>query len=93
MTSTNNLVNPQVPKLSKDNYESWAIQMRALFGFQNLWEIIIDGFTEPTPKVEAAYTAEEKKALREQRKKDSKDLLTLPKGKIPDSSPTSLYNV
>ena len=71
MASTNNLVNPQVPKLSKDNYESWSIQMKSLFGSQELWELIIDGLKEPTPEVEAAYTTEEKKALREQRKKDS----------------------
>ena len=46
--------------------------MKVLFGSQELWELIIDGLKEPTPEVEAAYTAEEKKALREQRKKDSK---------------------
>ena len=80
MATTNNLVNPQVPKLLKDNYESWSIQMRALFGSQELWELIIDGFTEPTPEVEATYTAEEKKALREQRKKDSKARFLLYQG-------------
>ena len=65
MASTNNLINPQVPKLLKDNYESWSIQMKALFGSQELWELIFDGFKEPTPEVETAYTAEEKKALKE----------------------------
>ena len=72
MASTNNLINPQVPKLLKDNYESWSIQMKALFDSQELWELIFDGFKELTPEVEAAYTAEEKKALKEQRKKYSK---------------------
>jgi hypothetical protein len=42
--------------------------MRALFGFQDLWEVITDGFTEPTEEEEAEYTADEKKALKEQRK-------------------------
>ena len=46
--------------------------MKALFDSQELWKLIIDGFTKPTPEVEAVYTAEEKKALRKQRKKDSK---------------------
>ena len=64
MVSTNNLINPQVPKLLKDNYENWSIQMKTLFGSQELWELIIDGFKEPTPEVEAAYTAEEKEALK-----------------------------
>ena len=72
MSSTNNIVNSQVPKLSKNNYEGWAIQIRALFGSQGLWELIIDGFIEPTTEVEVTYTAEEKKALREQKKKNSK---------------------
>ena len=80
MASTNNLINPQVPKLLKDNYESWSIQMKALFGSQGLWELIVDGFKEPTPEVEAAYTAEEKKALKEQRKKDSKARFLLYQG-------------
>ena len=72
MVFTINLVNPQVFKLSKNNYENWAIQIRALFGSQELWELIIDGFTELTPAIEAVYTVKEKKVLREQRKKDSK---------------------
>ena len=46
--------------------------MKALLGSQELCELIMDGFKKPTSEVEAAYTAEEKKALREQRKKDSK---------------------
>ena len=72
MVSTNNLVNSQELKLSKDNYESWSIQMKVLFGSQELWDLIIDGLQEPTPEVEATYTADDKKALREQKKKDSK---------------------
>ena len=65
MAFTNNTINPQVPKLLKDNYESWSIQMKPLFGSQELCELIFDGFKKPTSEVEAAYTAEEKKALRE----------------------------
>ena len=64
MASTNNLVNIQVPELLKDNYKSWSIQMKPLFDSQELWELIFDGFKEPITEVEAAYTAEEKKALR-----------------------------
>ena len=41
---------------------------------------IIDGFKESTPEVEAAYTAKEKKALKEQRKKDSKARFLLYQG-------------
>ena len=65
MASTNNFINPQVPKLLKDNYASWSIQMKTLFGSQELWKLIFDGFKKPTLEVEAAYTTEEKKTLRE----------------------------
>ena len=72
MASNNNLVNPQIFKLSKDNYKRWSIQIKALFGSQELWELVIDEFKERTSEVKAAYITEEKKALREQRKKDSR---------------------
>ena len=77
MVSISNLVNPQMPKLLKDNYESWSIQIKALFGSQELWELIVDRFTEPTPRVEAAYTVDEKKAHKELRKNNSKALFLL----------------
>jgi hypothetical protein len=56
------IVQQQIPRLSKDNYGSWSIQMRALFGFQDLWELITDGYTEPIVE-EAEYTTDEKKTL------------------------------
>ena len=54
--------------------------MKALFSSQELQEIIFDRFKEPTLKVEAAYTAEEKKALSEQRKKNGKARFLLYQG-------------
>jgi hypothetical protein len=51
--------------------------MKALFGFQYLWELITDRFTEPTEKEEAEYTANEKKAFKEQGKKDKKAFFLL----------------
>jgi hypothetical protein len=39
--------------------------MKALFGFQDLWELIIDRFTEPTEEVEVEYTTDKKKAFME----------------------------
>ncbi|KAA8524585.1 hypothetical protein F0562_011008 [Nyssa sinensis] len=76
----NTLFQQQMPKLSKDNYESWSIQIKALFGSQDLWELVTDGYTEPTQQEEAAYTADEKKTLKEQRKKDKKALFLLYQG-------------
>jgi hypothetical protein len=51
--------------------------MRALFGFQDLWELITDEYTEPTEEEEAEYTVDEKNILKEQRKKDKKFLFLL----------------
>ncbi|KAA8549870.1 hypothetical protein F0562_001554 [Nyssa sinensis] len=67
-------------RLSKDNYESWSIQIKALFGSQDLWELVTDGYTEPTLQKEVAYIADEKKALKEQRKKDKKALFLFYQG-------------
>ena len=54
--------------------------MKALFGSQELWELIFNVLKEPTPEVEATYNAQEKKALREQRKRDSKARFLLYQG-------------
>ena len=72
-----NLVQPQIFKLTKDNYENWCIQMKALFVSQDLWEIVNDGYVEPTSEQEAVYSAEQRSALKDQQKKDKKALFLL----------------
>ena len=47
----------------KENYESWQIQMKALFGSQELWALIPNGYVEPTSKQEATYNAEQNNFL------------------------------
>ena len=74
------MVQPQIPKLTKENFENWSIQMKALFGSQDLWEIVTEGYMEPTAEQEAAYTAEQKIALKDQRKKEKKALFLLYQG-------------
>ena len=64
----------------KENYESWQIQMKALFGSQELWELIPNGYVELTSKQEATYTAEQNNFLQDQRKKDKKVLFLLYQG-------------
>ncbi|KAK0588278.1 hypothetical protein LWI29_037109 [Acer saccharum] len=39
-----------IPKLTKDNYDNWFIQMRALLGSQDVMDIVEDGYTEPASK-------------------------------------------
>jgi hypothetical protein len=71
------MVQIQVPQLKKENYEKWYIQFKALFGSQDLWEIVSIGFVEPTSEQEATYTVDQKVTLKDQRKKDKKALYLL----------------
>lgn len=41
------MIQPQIPKLAKTNYDNWSIQMKILLGSQDLWEIVEDGYDEP----------------------------------------------
>ena len=51
--------------------------MKVLFGSQELWELVIDGYVECTSEQEATYNAEQKKLLKDQRKKGKKALFLL----------------
>ena len=64
-----------LPRLTKLNYENWSIQMKALLGSLDAWEVTKDGFEESTD-VEG-YTAAQNKALKEMRSKDKTTLYML----------------
>jgi Domain of unknown function (DUF4219) len=51
-----------LPRLTKANYENWSIQMKALLGSQDAWEVVEEGFEEPTNTT--GYTAAQNKALK-----------------------------
>lgn len=55
--ASNLVVQIQVPLLNKENYEKRCIQIKALFGLQDVWEIENSWYTEPTPKHEATNSA------------------------------------
>ena len=57
-----------VPRLTKNNYENWSIQMKALLGSQEAWKIIERGFAEPENTT--GYTAAQTKTLKDNRKFD-----------------------
>jgi Domain of unknown function (DUF4219) len=51
-----------VPKLTKSNYDNWSIQIRALLGTQDIWDIVEIGYVEP--EVGIALTVSEMKILK-----------------------------
>ena len=64
-----------LPRLTKSNYENWSIQMRALLGAQDAWEVVEAGYEEPTTT--GNQTANQMKALKETRMKDKTALYLL----------------
>ena len=64
-----------LPRLMKTNYENWSIQMKALLGSQDSWEVVEEGFKEP--KDTMGYTAAQNKVLKELRSKNKATLYML----------------
>ena len=61
-----------IPIFNEENYDFWSIKMKTFFSFQDLWEIIEEGFNAPTDI--STLTATQKKELKENKQKDSKAL-------------------
>jgi restriction endonuclease S subunit len=36
-----------VPKLTKSNYDNWSIQIKAMLGAHDVWDIVETGYVEP----------------------------------------------
>ncbi|KAE8706666.1 hypothetical protein F3Y22_tig00110388pilonHSYRG00007 [Hibiscus syriacus] len=64
-----------LPRLTKANYNNWSIQMRALLGAQDAWEVVENGFTEPENIKD--MTVNEIKTLKNTRMKDKTTLYML----------------
>ena len=65
-----------LPRLTKaTTYDNWSIQMKALLGSQDAWEVVEEGFEEPTNTT--GYTAAQIKVLKEMRSKDKATLYML----------------
>ena len=80
MSSSSSAIQLQIPRLTKENYDIWCIQMKVLLGSQDVWEFVEDGFAEPSPAEEGAMNAEGRKQLKERRKKEKKALFTIYQG-------------
>lgn len=60
----------------KENYGKWCI----LFGSQDLWEIVNNGYADPMAEEEDRYALEKKNAPNDQWKEDKKALSLLYQG-------------
>ncbi|KAK2989501.1 hypothetical protein RJ640_019600 [Escallonia rubra] len=63
-------VGTKAPRLVKDNYERWSIQMKNFLGGQDVWEAVEEEYAEP--KNLAGSSQIVKKAMKEARVKDQK---------------------
>ncbi|KAL4020109.1 hypothetical protein IC575_018876 [Cucumis melo] len=72
MASNGNMLQPQLPRFSGKNFNQWSIQMKVLYGSQELWDIVERGYTEVENQSE--LTNQKLVELRENRKKDKKAL-------------------
>jgi hypothetical protein len=81
MASNNNNSQFYIPCLTKQNYDLWCIQYKALLRSQKLWELVEDGYTEPeSTREETTMSNAKRQMLRQSRKKDNKALFMIYQG-------------
>ena len=81
MATNSSVVQPQIPVLSKRNYDRWFIKMRTILRAQDIWEFITIGYPEPADQVaELDLTNAERVLLKENQKKDNKALGLIQQG-------------
>ena len=61
-----------IPKLTKDNYGTWSIRIKALLGSQEAWEAVEKGYEEP--ENEGALTQAQRNNLPKNHKLDQQAL-------------------
>nr|GEU81061.1 retrovirus-related Pol polyprotein from transposon TNT 1-94 [Tanacetum cinerariifolium] len=65
----------QFPRLSKDNYGSWCIRMKALLGSHDMWEIVEKGVEKVDD--EGSLSTTQRVELQKARKKDQSALMII----------------
>ena len=58
--ASNNLSSFQFSRLTKENYDTWSLRMKALLGSQDVWEIVDKDYTSP---IDEASSSQEEKML------------------------------
>ncbi|GMI71514.1 hypothetical protein like AT1G48720 [Hibiscus trionum] len=61
--------------LTKDNYDSWSIRVKAILGSQGVWKIVFSGYE--VPEDETTLNQGQKDALEKNRKKNQHALLII----------------
>ena len=64
-----------LPRLTKNNYDNWSIQMKALLGAQDAWDVVQTSYDEPGAT--GNLMVNQLKALKETRMKDKTALYLL----------------
>ena len=78
MTTNNNLIHPQLPKLISNKFDNWYIQMHVLFRSQDLWDVINSGYIKVTNSKEFNTLLNEyKDSLKNSQKKYHKVLYAI----------------
>ena len=75
MANTNGM-NPLIPIFNGRAYESWNIKMRQFFILLDLWDMVENGYVEPTEE-EGRLTPAQRNELKDNRKKDAKAFVAL----------------
>ena len=70
-----------IPKLTRDNFDNWCIQMKAFLGSQECIEIVDYGYDElESREAKEALQESQKQVLRNNRKKDNKAKIIIYQG-------------
>lgn len=68
--SSNNMLRPQLPRFEGKIHTQWSQQMKVLYGYQDLWDIVDRGYL--VPESENDLLQQQLNELRDVRKKDKK---------------------
>ncbi|GKV24535.1 hypothetical protein SLEP1_g34136 [Rubroshorea leprosula] len=68
--ASGNLISLQVPKFSKEKFDNWCIQMKAILGAHDVWEIVENGY-DASQDI-SALTQAQKDQFNSIKKKDQK---------------------